>query len=243
MPKEWGRSGERLKMTLEVKFTSQQLYDKEEFLTGVGGAKVVEVVHNELTLGPTVTRSSRQIPVKSGGWCVAPGEGPSGADLLRFYVDIMEDVKHKGLDVHCPKGRIYCTCGYFPKKEKNTHIKDTIKAQLAENAVKATKLNREMEYDPTFLSWNKVRNTRQLFKLGVENKSLSNALHKEEVRNPEVSRLRFSEDGRVGLSKQGGACCKVAKGMSVEYQILGTFGLGCVSKPVEEANELGKLRP
>ena len=98
-------------MNLEMEFTPQQLYDREEFLNGLGGAKILHVIHNEATVAPTMQEGGKRIRVRDGGWKVATGEGPMGTSILRFYVDLEEETGHKGSDVTCPAGRIYCTCG------------------------------------------------------------------------------------------------------------------------------------
>lgn len=103
MPESWGKSGERLLLNLVVDFCPDQLYEREEFLNSLGGAKVLKVIDNELTIGPTLTEDSRKVAVKDGGWRVAPGEGPAGTDLLRFYFEIEEKAQHKNCDVYCPK--------------------------------------------------------------------------------------------------------------------------------------------
>jgi hypothetical protein len=105
MPKAWGESGERLLLNLAVELSSDQLYEREEFLNSMAGAKVLKVVDSELTIGPSLTEGRRNISVKDGGWRVAPGEGPAGTDLLRFFIEIEDDIQHTGCDVYCPKVR------------------------------------------------------------------------------------------------------------------------------------------
>jgi hypothetical protein len=78
MPKTWGESGSRLLLNLDVDFSSSQLYEREEFLGGVGGAKILRVNNNELTVAPTITQGSRQLRAIDGGWRVAKGQGPMG---------------------------------------------------------------------------------------------------------------------------------------------------------------------
>lgn len=105
MPKSWGESGERLLLNLIVEFSPEQLYEREEFLASMSGAKVLKIVDSELTVGPSLKEGSRTIAVKDGGWRIAPAEGPAETDLLRFYVEIEEDAQHNGCDVYCPKVR------------------------------------------------------------------------------------------------------------------------------------------
>jgi hypothetical protein len=105
MPKTWGESGERLLLNLIVEFSPEQLYEREEFLASMTGAKVLKIIDSELTVGPSLEEGSRKIAVKDGGWRIAPVEGPAETDLLRFYVEIEEDAQHNGCDVYCPKVR------------------------------------------------------------------------------------------------------------------------------------------
>jgi hypothetical protein len=108
MPKSWGESGERLLLNLIVEFSPEQLYEREEFLASMSGAKVLKIIDSELTVGPSLKEGSRKIAVKDGGWRIAPVEGPAETDLLRFYVEIEEDAQHNGCDVYCPKVRKNC---------------------------------------------------------------------------------------------------------------------------------------
>ena len=82
MPSDWGVSGSRLLLNLDVDFTSDQLYDREEFLGGVGGANILRVANNELTVAPSLTEGMRKIRVLDGGWRVAKGQGPMGTGMF-----------------------------------------------------------------------------------------------------------------------------------------------------------------
>lgn len=120
MPKDWGVSGERLILNLEMTFTDEQLYEREEFLGSMGGSNILKVKNNELTLAPSINAGERKIKVLNGGWRVAPGMGPMGTDMLRFYFEIQEQITRDGSDVYCPAGRIYCNCGYFPTNRQSS---------------------------------------------------------------------------------------------------------------------------
>eukprot|EP00980_Cylindrotheca_fusiformis_P031363 scaffold26247_cov127-Cylindrotheca_fusiformis.AAC.1 len=132
MPQTWGISGQRLYLNVELEFSPDQLYEREEFLNGISGTKVLKVVHNEASLSPTMTEGGRKVRVKDGGWRVAPGEGPLGTTVLRFYFELEETTYHNGSDVYCPAGRIYCTCGYFPMEHRHhdgSSMKDVLKLE------------------------------------------------------------------------------------------------------------------
>ena len=89
MPSDWGISGSRLLLNLDVDFTSEQLYDREEFLGGLGGANVLKVAKNELTVAPSLTEGMRKIRVLDGGWRVARGQGPMGTGSFSFSCNII----------------------------------------------------------------------------------------------------------------------------------------------------------
>ncbi len=48
------------------------------------------------------------------------------------------------------------------------------------------------------------------------------------VKEPDKGLLLFLRDGDVGLTKEGGVCCWVNKGVVVEYHILGRFSIASV---------------
>jgi hypothetical protein len=51
------------------------------------------------------------------------------------------------------------------------------------------------------------------------------------VTEPDQQLLRFSQDGDIGLTREGGVCCQVNKGPMVEYRILGRFSIALVDRP------------
>lgn len=236
MPKTWGVSGERLLINLEVEFTDEPLYEREEFLNGMVNAKKLEIHH--VDLGPTLSEDSRQVKFKeTGGWRVAPGEGPMGTDVLRFYIEIEEEVRHQGGDVYCPKGRVYCTCGYFPIRQPSG-IQDDLRAEQDRLTARYNDLNLEMEGAGVF---EKIKIGKEMLDIRMDAGKVGDQLNEARVREPEKSLLRLSRQGDVGLTKEGGVCCKVAKGLAVEYHILGKFGIASIDK--REEVDQGRLRP
>jgi len=225
MPKTWGLSGDRLILNAELEFTTSQLYEREEFLGGMGGAKVLHLVNNEMTLAPSLRDGLRTISVKNGGWRIARGDGPMGTDLLRFYIEVDEEISRKGGDTFCPKGRIYCNCGYFPLLRPPSGYKDRSRKQLDDLIQRADSLHEEIESDTSFFSIAKVRRSADLFKLQNEMQRAAERYAKACVVDPERSILSMSPDQNVGLTKEGGVCCKVVKGMAAEYHILGRFSI------------------
>lgn len=236
MPKTWGISGERLLINVEVEFTDEPLYQREEFLNGMVNAKKLEIHH--VDLGPTLSEDLRHVQFKdTGGWRVAPGEGPMGTDVLRFYIEIEEEVRHQGGDVYCPKGRVYCTCGYFPMHQPSG-IQDRLRAEQDRLTIEHDRLSLEMEQAGML---DKLKIGKQMLNIRMEAGKVGDQLNEARVREPEKSLLRLSRKGDVGLTKEGGVCCKVVKGLAVEYHILGKFGVASIEKR-EEIQE-GKLRP
>ncbi len=234
MPKTWGVSGDRVRMHLELEFSPEQLYAREEFLNGVSGAKVLKIVHGQGDLAPTMQHGGRQVRLKeTGGWRVAPNEGPMGTSVLRFYFDLEEETRHAGSDVYCPAGRIYCTCGYFPMLERYQHghvcEKDTLKQEMRQIEGQYEALANENELDTDLLSWNKFQRSKQMMDLRMQATKLNTKMHEAQVREPDKSLLRLSQDQSVGLTREGGVCCKVHKGLAIEYHILGKFEIASMT--------------
>lgn len=222
MPKDWGVSGERLKLNLELEFTEDQLYDREEFLGGIGDARILHVKGNEMTLAPSLTEGSRQIRVLDGGWRVAKGQGPMGTDLVRFYIETEELISRKGKDIYLRPGRIYCNAGYFATNRKGKGYKAQIKKELDDMILRAEELDVEIEQCGPF-SLDRFKKNTELFQLKVEMQRKADLFRSASVAEPSSSILKFSPRGDVGLTREGGVCCKVNKGISLEYHILGRF--------------------
>jgi hypothetical protein len=232
MPKTWGASGERLLMNLELEFTADTLHEREDFLNGPG--KVLSV--KDFVLGPTMTENSHRVKVKeTGGWRVAPGEGPLGTDLLRFYIELEEEARHQGSDVYCPKGRVYMTCGFFQcnKDHMSTDHKDSLAKKQRLLNEQYEQANRDMEEANL---WDKIKLGKDLMDLRMQIEKVSTELNRIKVIEPEKQQLRFSPRGDVALTKEGGLCCRVAKGLAVEYHILGKFGVAAAPHHDDEDN-------
>ena len=248
MAKSWGESGERLHMNLEVEFMQKPLiHDKDDFLNGQSNAKVLHVVNNELTIGPNMKEGSKSVRVKDGGWRVGRGEGPAQTDVLRFYIEVEEMAGHTGSDVYCPAGRLYCTCGYFPMESRTSStfhqesLKDEIRNEQKEVKLQYDNLQREMDEDTSIVSLDKIRRAKKMIDLQEENNKLRDRLQEARIKEPERRSLRLSQDLRVGLTKEGGVCCKVNKGLAIEYHILGKFELASMAN--REHSDYRELLP
>lgn len=267
MPKEWGASGDRLHLHLELEFSSDALLVQatteegedvkeknknkmndpgDDFLNGRSNTKVLKVVQNEGSMSPTMTEGSRKVRVKNGGWRVAPFEGPMATTVLRFYVELEEQASHQESDVWCPAGRVYCTGGYFPMYHdpitglvstcsistsssastsniSPVSLKEALKEEQEQIAKQYEFLARANHEDPAIISWDKLKRSSKMMKLKQEATKLAHKRYEWSVKEPDKTMLRLSQDQQVGLTKEGGVCCKVHKGLSMEYHMLGKF--------------------
>jgi hypothetical protein len=246
MPKTWGISGDRLYLNLELEFTDEQLYDRDDFFNGVSGSKVLHVIHNEGSLAPNMAEGGRRVRVRNGGWRVVPNEGPLGTTVLRFYFDLEEEVRHLGSDVYLPAGRIYCTCGYFPMKGRSSanggfSTKETYQKELREIEARYQRLQNDMDMDESLFSLDKLKRSKEMMDIRREATKINNAIQEERVREPERALLRLSQDQSVGLTREGGVCCKKQKGVAVEYHILGHFEIASMEN--REHSDYRELLP
>ena len=234
MPKTWGISGERLLINLDIEFLPVQLFEREEFLGRLAGSKMLRVKNNQLTLAPTLTEGTRNIRVKDGGWRVSKGEGPLGTDMLKFYLEIEEEVRHQGGDIYCPAGRIYCTCGHFPISSQDSGAKERYRKRLETVVSKIERMNDQLESDTSLFSFNKIKLSKDIFQMKVEAQRLNERYNACRVIEPDIDLLKLSKDMSVGLTREGGVCCKVRKGVAIEYHILGRFSLASTNPPERE---------
>jgi hypothetical protein len=237
MPKEWGQSGDRLVFQVVVDLTDQPLYERDDFFQGPAGAKVLQVVEAWVVpVGVGRESHGRQaIRVKpTGGYKVLPGMGPLGTSIVRFYIELEEDVKPRpDSDVSCPQGRVYATCGYFPRYKKQTGVpslKEMIEDEHHAVAVRYEQLQRQIESDDRLFSLDRLKLMRESFNVKRELEQVTRRLLEARQRDPDKAQLRLTRDGRVGLTKEGGVCRKVHKGVALEYHILGRIELACIDK-------------
>eukprot|EP00538_Stauroneis_constricta_P004679 CAMPEP_0119555448 /NCGR_PEP_ID=MMETSP1352-20130426/7656_1 /TAXON_ID=265584 /ORGANISM="Stauroneis constricta, Strain CCMP1120" /LENGTH=452 /DNA_ID=CAMNT_0007602209 /DNA_START=118 /DNA_END=1476 /DNA_ORIENTATION=+ len=237
MPKTWGASGERLRMSVEMEFSDQPLMEWEDFLNGSKDSKTLKVVNNCLSTAPSMNEGSLTVGVKDGGWRVACGEGPCGTDLLRFYFDVEDEARHIGSDVYCPEGRIFFTCGYFPLKHDvddgpgfapspQVSMKEKVREQQTKLALEYEQMSAELEEDAPI--WKKIQRSKRLMDMRGEASKLERRFQEARTREPERALLRLSQDRELGLTREGGACCKVHKGLAIEYHILGHFEVASI---------------
>ena len=153
--------------------------------------------------------------------------------MLRFYVELEDEVAHKGCDLYIPKGRVYCSCGYFPCTSANRNgsdptIKESLQNELARIEDQIQQLQQEKENINPF-SLDRIKISSEIGKLRRKAESTAGKINFASVTDPEKRLLRFTRDEDVGLTREGGVCCKVEKGrMMVEYHILGTLSIANV---------------
>lgn len=238
MPQAWGASGERLRFSVLVDLLDRPLEDHEDFLEGMAGAKKLRVL--EAWLGPTFDSSyhgRRHLRVAPmGGYKVVKGAGPMGTDVFRFYVEMDESFRSSGgSDVYCPRGRVYGNCGYFPTLKPNVRdsfhaYKDRLQKEYRETATRYDSLQQEKEDDLRLISWDKFTRMKTEVKLRKRLQELDRKIQEARQREPEKAQLRLSRKGDVGLTKDGGVCCKVQKGLALEYHILGRMEIAAEEK-------------
>ena len=233
MPRDWGKSGQRLNLSFTASFTPSQLFDRDDFFRGgYTNAKILQVESNELKLGPSVSEGQRAYQVKNGGWQVTRGDGPMGTDLLRFFIEVDEEITHADSDVSIPKGRIYCSCGYFPVmgNDEKGGVKDAVKDEIKKIEKEIMELQKKKDNIKNPFNLEAIKISSDIFKLNQDLDMMNQRLSFAMVRQPDNSLLRYTPAADVGLTKEGGVCCEVKKGLVVEYHILGRFGVASASK-------------
>lgn len=247
MPKTWGASGDRLRFSVVVDMTGDPYYEKEEFFDGIAGAKILRVV--EAVVIPSFwgrqSHGQESLQVNPiGAYKVMKGAGPMGTDTLRFFIETQQEVfLSDNSDVSCPKGRIYGNCGYFPIHStveggaRQIPWKDVLQKEYAGVAARYEQLQIESEEDTRVFSLDHLSRMKQILDTRATLKRLEQRIQEARQREPEKSQLRLSRRGDVGLSKEGGVCLKVQKGLAVEYHILGRMELACMQKEIPKNHE------
>jgi hypothetical protein len=90
---------------------------------------------------------------------------------------------------------------------------------------------------------NRVRLMKEQWDVRFKAERVAKKLQLAKQQDPERAQLRLSTKGNVGLTREGGVCCKVHKDVAVEYRILGRMEFGCVEKHDDETEDNQRLRP
>ncbi len=242
MPKEWGISGDRLLFQCTVQFTKDPLQDRQyydEFFHGYTDTKQL-LVKDAFIIPRGVGDSSvgrRPLPVQpKGAYKVCRNQGPCETDIVRLYIELTDvvTVPDHNSDVYCPSGRIYATCGYFPIQSKLDPTKHSLrdKSQKEYNEALHEYEGIQLQLDSDTRSFLKVDHLK-LMKKSWDTKQhvdkMAQQLRDARQREPEKDQLRLDMAQKIGLTREGGVCCKVHKGLALEYHILGKVEVGCMN--------------
>jgi hypothetical protein len=249
MPQTWGASGDRLLFQTTVTFTSDQYTGvTDEFFQQESGTQQTPALLKKLIVeeGFVIPRGvgiqsvgRRPLPAKrEGGYMVCPNQGPAGTDIVRFFLELTENVQlpdHES-DVYCPAGRVYGTCGYFqvPTFHKADELcyRDLIANEYSQAVKNHERLQYNLDSDERgFFELDRWKAMKDVYNAKTQVDALAKELNAAKKLQPEKSQLRLSKAGSIGLSKEGGACCKVHKGLGLEYHILGRIEVACVQDP------------
>ena len=112
MDKDWGASGARLLLPINLKFTNDEIdlgFPGEESL---GGRYVyrLEVLNDNNKVSFVGPQGEVQVEVTNGGWATLPSN--SGETKLRFFLDFPQGAIRN--DVSIPSGRVYFSTACFP---------------------------------------------------------------------------------------------------------------------------------
>lgn len=240
MPSEWGASGDRLRFQVVLDFTAEVSETSEEFFSASSApTKVCKVVDGFVYPSGVGSHSvGRQVlPVKSSGvYQVARGQGPSGTDVLRFFITLENDITFKDhkSDVSVPAGPVYGTCGYFSTNPHSHAIKETLAKHHHDLLLEYEKLQQKIESETRIFSMEQVKRMKEQWSLRKRIDKAAKDLERARQKDPERAQLRFSRKGDVALTKDGGVCCKAVNGVAVEYRILGKMEVACMERRDEE---------
>jgi len=266
MPPDWGASGDRLLFQCTVHFTGQpetagqhdeffhaSLLDNSQDDDRVRTLAVTDAFVIPRGVGAhSVGR--RPLPVQpTGAYKICRGQGPAGTDIVRLYIELTESVTlpdHES-DVYCPAGRVYGTCGYFAvptqhRADEAPTQREQAQAQHQEALREWERLQQvaaDLENDANsqhkgIFSLDHWQKQRELWRAKQRVESNAVQLQTAKQQEPEKAQLRLTKTGDVGLSREGGVCCKVHKGLALEYHILGRMEVGCVEDHHHHASSL-----
>lgn len=89
-------------------------------------------------------------------------------------------------------------------------------------------LKEEMDRDTDLVSIDKFKRFHEMREIRKEAKEIQKTIDEELIREPPQSSLRLSRDQSVGLTHEGGICCRKQNGLSKEYHILGKFEIASI---------------
>jgi hypothetical protein len=231
---------------LVLDFTADELQDHDDLLRSgfsTSPAKILRVKESWVGASSWTEGRQRNVLIKgTGGWKVLPGQGPKGIDILRFYVDVQEDICHdkEHSTLRCPARRVYCTSGFFSMNHhcESEAYKDYLQGELDRLVNKYEDLTIQDEADEQFFSVEKVKRTKKMMDLRKQIRATTELITQARIRDPEKAMLRLSRKGQV--------CYKEIKGVSAEYIALGKIEMASINKPIVESSSAADpsaLRP
>jgi hypothetical protein len=147
-----------------------------------------------------------------------------GTDILCFYVEVVYDrIMHSDGDVYVLGGRVYCSCGYFPSslgdgKDASTYsAREALIGELRNIEERMTRLRKKKDGIRNPFNLDGIKISNELSRLKREARVVNGKLNFNAVTEPDRRLLRFSKDGDIGLTREGGMCWQVNKGPMVEY--------------------------
>mmetsp|Transcript_30 Transcript_30/g.87 ORF Transcript_30/g.87 Transcript_30/m.87 type:complete len:145 (+) Transcript_30:858-1292(+) len=111
------------------------------------------------------------------------------------------------------------------KVEDGNSIKEAYLKELQEYDAKILRLEEKKATINNPFNFEGIQISREIYKLNREAERVNERLAFARVKEPDKNLLKFSKNGDVGLTKEGGVCCRVDKGLAVEYHILGRFSV------------------
>ena len=112
MDKNWGNSGARLLLPINLRFTNEEIdlgFPGEESLGG-RYVKRLDVLNDNNKVSFVGPQGEVQVEVTNGGWATLPSNG--GETRLRFFLDFPKGAIRN--DVSIPSGRVYFSTACFP---------------------------------------------------------------------------------------------------------------------------------
>lgn len=233
---------------LMVDFSAEMLQETDELLQG-SAARLLEVKEAWILSGSMTEGRQRPVQIKAtGGWKVLPGQGPKGIDILRFYVDVEEEICHSQASstLRCPAKRVYCTSGFFSMEHHNEAeaFKTNLRDELGRLVNNYEDISLENEKDERLFSIDALKRAKRMMDMRQEIRAMNQKITQARIRDPEKAMLRLSRKGDMGLTKEGQVCYADRKGTASEYLVLGKMEMASIHKPiVESASDLHQLRP
>ncbi|CAB9497815.1 expressed unknown protein [Seminavis robusta] len=239
---------------LVMDFTADTLNDNDDLLRSgfsTSEAKTLRIKESWIGASSWTEGRQRDVQIKAtGGWKVLPGQGPKGIDILRFYIDVEDEICHdkENSSLRCPAQRVYCTSGFFSMGHHNESeaFKDYLRGELNRLVEKYEDLTSEGENDERLFSLDGVKRAKKMIDLRKQIKTTNERITQARIRDPEKSMLRLSRRGDIGVTKEGQVCYKAdANGASAEYLVLGRMEMASINKPIIESppTSADTLRP